>query len=427
MDVRTGDRSSSGAWRWPALAMFTVGYGANQFVPLLAVYRRTLALSDAQATAIFGVYAVGLIPGLLLAGPISDRHGRRPLMIGFAALSLLATGVLITGRWGIAGLYAGRLLTGVVSGGAFSVGTAWVKELSGDAGAGAGARRAALALTAGFAIGPLVAGLLGQWAPQPELLPYLLHLGLAALALLLVIRAPETVVPGSNVPNSNGPRSNGPRSNSGAPRYVPQSANSRRFRWAVVPLGPWVFGSVTVVFTTLPAHAAGPVGGLTIAFPGALAAIALAAGISVQPLGRRLHDASISRGSAGAQVGALGLVTGGCVLAATATAVPGVAVTIGAALLLGAGYGLCLISGLREVEQLAAPGELGALVAIFYSLAYAGLAIPYLLALVAPVIGYPVALLLTALAAALTLLLLAVQGRRYPLVVPDGCPDRLIR
>ncbi|MGI8718453.1 MAG: hypothetical protein ACR2JN_11555, partial [Lapillicoccus sp.] len=53
-------------------------------------------------------------------------------------------------------------------------------------------------------------------------------------------------------------------------------------------------------------------------------------------------------------------------------------------------------------------------VALFYSLAYAGLAIPYLLALVAPYLGYPTALLLAALAAALTLILIAVQGRRHP-------------
>lgn len=40
--------------------MFPTGYGANQFVPLLAVYRSTLA----DATAVFGVYALGLIHGL---------------------------------------------------------------------------------------------------------------------------------------------------------------------------------------------------------------------------------------------------------------------------------------------------------------------------------------------------------------------------
>ena len=396
---------NTGAWRWPALVMFAVGYGANQFVPLLAVYRRTLGLSDAQATAIFGVYALGLIPGLLLAGPASDRYGRRPLMIGFAGLSLLATAVLITGRWGTPGLYAGRLLTGVVSGAVFSIGTAWVKELSDDAPPGAGARRGALALTAGFAVGPLIAGLLAQWAPEPELLPYLLHLLLATAALVLLPRAPETVPVG--VTRRPAPR-----------RGLVLSARSRRFSRVVVPLGPWVFGSVTLVFTTLPAHAAGPVWGLTVAFPGALAALALGAGIAVQPLGRRLQDTSVARGTADAAASGLALVTGGCLAAAAATAHPGVAAATGAAVLLGAGYGLCILSGLREVERLAPAGELGSLVAIFYSLAYAGLAIPYLLALAAPHLGYPTALLLAALAAALTLLLLGVQGRRHP--TPTG-------
>jgi len=389
------------AWYRPALVMFAVGYGANQFVPLLAVYRSRLALSDAQATAIFGVYALGLIPGLLLAGPASDRYGRRPLLLGFGALSLVATGVLITGQWGSAGLYAGRLLTGVVSGGAFSVGTAWVKELSRDAPPGAGARRGALALTAGFAAGPLIAGPLAQWAPGPELLPYLLHLLLAAAALALLPRAPETV------PSRAG-RGRDPR------RLLVSSVRTRRFTRVVVPLGPWVFGSVTLVFTTLPAHATGPVGGLTVAFPGVLAALALGAGIAVQPLGRRLQNASMARGTADAAATALALVTAGCLAAAAAAAHPGLAAATGAALLLGAGYGMCIFCGLREVEHLAPAHELGSLVAVFYSLAYAGLAIPYLLALAGPHLGYPGALLLLALAAALTTLLLAVQGRRHP-------------
>ena len=406
-------RPTLAAWYRPALVMFAVGYGANQFVPLLAVYRTTLGLSDAQATAIFGVYALGLIPGLLLAGPASDRYGRRPLMLGFAALSLVATGVLITGQWGPAGLYAGRLLTGVVSGGAFSVGTAWVKELSLDAPPGAGARRGALALTAGFAAGPLVAGPLAQWAPDPELLPYLLHLLLAAAALALLPRAPETV-PAHTSSHRDQARDRG---------LLASSARTRRFTRVVVPLGPWVFGSVTLVFTTLPAHATGPVGGLTVAFPGVLAALALGAGIAVQPLGRRLQNTSTVRGNADAAATALALVTAGCLAAAAAAAHPGLAAATGAALLLGAGYGMAIICGLREVEHLAPAHELGSLVAIFYSLAYSGLAIPYLLALIGPHLGYPAALLLLALTAALTTLLLTVQGRRHPPAGTRGTPS----
>lgn len=390
----------AGAWRWPALAMFAVGYGANQFVPLLVAYRTTLGLSDAAATAVFGVYALGLIPGLVAGGRASDAHGRRRLMIIFAALSLIATAVLITGQWGVAGLYAGRFLTGVVSGTVFSIGTAWIKELSGDAGPAAGARRAALALTAGFGAGPLAAGVLAQWAPAPLLVPYLVHLMLAALALVLLPRAPET----RPARHRTAPRA----------RLVPASATSARFRAVVLPMAPWVFGSVTLVFTTLPAHALPPGVGLNLVFPGALAALSLVAGAAVQPWGRALHTRLNGAGGAGAGAVGLAVITTGCLAAALATARPGLLAAAVAALLLGAGYGVCMIIGLTEVETLAAPEELGAVVAVYYSLTYTGLAAPYLLALAAPPLGYPVALVGLAAAAALTLAAVLINGRHRP-------------
>jgi MFS family permease len=56
---------------------------------------------------------------------------------------------------GIGWLFAGRLVAGAASGAAFSSGAAWIKELSGT---GSGARRVTVAMTAGFGLGPLLAG-----------------------------------------------------------------------------------------------------------------------------------------------------------------------------------------------------------------------------------------------------------------------------
>ncbi len=171
-------------------------------------------------------------------------------MIAFAALSLLATAVLAGGQWGLGWLYAGRLLTGVVSGTVFTIGTAWVKELSDGSDPGVGARRASVALTAGFGVGPLVAGLLAQWAPGPVMLPYLVHLLLTVLALALLPRAPETRTQArTREPGTRAP-------------LLPNSARTTRFRSITMPLAPWVFGSVTVAFITLPAHGIGTVAGL---------------------------------------------------------------------------------------------------------------------------------------------------------------------
>ena len=83
-------------------------------------------------------------------------------------------------------------------------------------------------------------------------------------------------------------------------------------------------------------------------------------------------------------------------------------------MLLGAGYGLCLSTGLREVEEIAAPDELGAVVSIYYSLAYTGLLVPYLLTFLAPRVGYPWALTIAAGAAALSMLLVLTGRTRFP-------------
>src|SRR6476469_1140414 len=52
------------------LGLFTVALGTNVPTPLLLIYRRTLDLSAADLTAIFGCYAIGLIAALTLAVPV---------------------------------------------------------------------------------------------------------------------------------------------------------------------------------------------------------------------------------------------------------------------------------------------------------------------------------------------------------------------
>ena len=50
-----------------------------------------------------------------------------------------------------------------------------------------------VALTAGFAAGPLLSGAIVQWLPSPQTTSYLVHIALVALTLPLVFRAREAV------------------------------------------------------------------------------------------------------------------------------------------------------------------------------------------------------------------------------------------
>src|SRR3954470_18504691 len=223
---------TDGAWWRAGLAVAAVGWGAQQFAPLLLMYQARLHLSATIIQATFGCYIVGLIPGLLLGGPVSDRYGRRRMLVAALAVSAAATALLILGGGGVGWLFAGRLLAGVASGAAFGSGAVWIKELSAT---GHGPRRLTVAMSAGFGLGPLVAGVLAQWAPARTVLPYLPHLLLTLAALPLVRRTPETRAP-----------------DGGDVRLSIPEVSSRRFRTVVAPLAPWVFCTVAVGIAYLP-------------------------------------------------------------------------------------------------------------------------------------------------------------------------------
>ena len=55
-------------WKRAVFALFAVAAGTNVPTPLLLVYQERLGLSAEVLTALFGCYAAGLVPALLLAG-----------------------------------------------------------------------------------------------------------------------------------------------------------------------------------------------------------------------------------------------------------------------------------------------------------------------------------------------------------------------
>ena len=73
--------------------MFAVAWGGNEFTPLLVMYREVSHFSTVTVDVLLGAYVVGIIPALLAGGPLSDRYGRRPLMLPAAPLSLLGSQV----------------------------------------------------------------------------------------------------------------------------------------------------------------------------------------------------------------------------------------------------------------------------------------------------------------------------------------------
>ncbi|MEW2349061.1 MFS transporter [Streptomyces sp. NPDC006684] len=176
-----------------AAAVFAVGMaGTTLPTPLYGLYREQLGFGQLMVTIVFAVYAVGVIAVLLLAGNWSDLAGRRAAVwwgLGLSAASALC----FVFEGGLPALFAGRLLSGFSAGLFSGAATAYVLDLAPKR----HAARASLAATAanmgGLGCGPLVAGILAEYARWPLRLPYLVHLGLVVLAALALLTLPEPV------------------------------------------------------------------------------------------------------------------------------------------------------------------------------------------------------------------------------------------
>src|SRR5262245_59109527 len=105
--------------RWPffavAAALFILLAGANLPTPLYTVYRQQFGFSTVVLTLVFAVYAVVLIPSLLVFGQLSDSLGRRKVIVAGLCAAGLAMALFAAAR-GTGWLFAARGVQGIALG-----------------------------------------------------------------------------------------------------------------------------------------------------------------------------------------------------------------------------------------------------------------------------------------------------------------------
>ncbi|MFJ9824338.1 MFS transporter [Streptomyces sp. NPDC101160] len=166
--------------------------GTTLPTPLYPLYQEKFGFSELTVTVVYAVYAFAVIGVLVLVGNVSDIIGRRPTLrfgLGFAAASAVCFLLADSLGW----LYAGRLLSGLSAGLFTGAATAYVMELAPPGGGSRATLVATAANMGGLGCGPLLAGLLAEYAPEPLLLPFAVHLGLVAASAVVLQWLPETV------------------------------------------------------------------------------------------------------------------------------------------------------------------------------------------------------------------------------------------
>ena len=219
-------------------ALLSAGWATNHFAALVPVLEDFAHISRPGLDAAFGLYALGLLPSLLLGGGVSDRVGRRPVVL--AGLALACAGNLVMLIWPtLVGVVIGRLVIGLGVGMVASAGTAWAA----DQDAAKGAARAGVVLTGGFAIGPVVTALLTTARPgRPGIVAaYAIPVLLTASCVALIVPRTDTETEDAAVHDDE-------------VRGTP-FVDGRRIGPALIaalPMGLWVFAcviSAVMVFT----------------------------------------------------------------------------------------------------------------------------------------------------------------------------------
>jgi MFS family permease len=394
---------------WAVAAGFTALMAfATVTAPLWPLYQQRDHFGATTVTVAFATMVVGTALGFTLFGHLSDRFGRRPMVISALLVGVAGAGVMAASP-ALVALIAGRLLTGLAVSLMASTATAYLSELHlrADPTAAASPRPGLVATTAnlgGLAAGPLLGGVLAQWAPVPLRTSFLILAGAMAVLAASVAFAPETV-------------------------DLPAHANRRPERFALRPGARASFAGASAVgfFALALLGLFSSLGGIIVrtqihttstAVVGLMPFAAFAASAVAQTALERLSHTRLL--AAGAVLFPMGLA-----LITLSLYRPSLWLLLVAAGLAGGGAGALFKGGVSETVRSAEPASRAGVLANFFVIAYLGMGLPSIaLSLVIPhtglrpsLIGYASILAI----GAVTAVVAAVRTQRRP--VPGPSPS----
>jgi len=317
---------------WIVVAIFIL---SNSATPLYVHWQAGIGFSSAMLTAIFAAYILGLLLTLLVAGQLSDRFGRRPVLLPGLAAAIIAC-LLFAVAQSVVVLLIARFLSGMAVGAAVSAGMASIVDLGGPERRRQASLLASVSMVLGAGLGPLLAGSLALALSEPIIPIFVAELVILASALLIALILPLQ----KGTPSVDGTWKLKLPS-------VPQP-NRQHLAFGIAIFGPGITAT-SFVLSLGPSLLSRLIGVTSPLIAGAMACAMFLTATGVQFLARSFSVRTIFLLGAGATVLAMAGI-------GIAVAISSTVALIVAALLAGSGQGLGQLGGLTLIG-LHVPGE----------------------------------------------------------------------
>jgi len=163
-------------------AVTALGFCAlHMGVPALPLLVTAFNDSPARVQLVLTLYLAGIAGGQLVYGPLSDRFGRRPVLI--AGLVVFLVGTLLCGlAWSLAALIFGRVLEAVGACAGIVLGRAIIRDVYEREAATRGLAIVMMAMSLAPAISPAIGAYLAEWIDWRAIFAVLGILGGVVLA-----------------------------------------------------------------------------------------------------------------------------------------------------------------------------------------------------------------------------------------------------
>jgi MFS family permease len=323
--------------------------GANLATPLYSVYAKRFGFSSLVLTAVFATYAFVLVPSLILFGRLSDRFGRRPIILaglGVAGSALLLFVFAGSPAW----LFGARALQGLAVGMISGAAAAALVEHDPDRDRRRAALFAGLAQAGGSALGPLVAGALAQWAPSPLRLSFLVGLAATVAAGALTLTLHEATDGEPEPWRIQRPR-------------VPKEIRGQFARVSLTAAVVWA--AVALYLSIVPSYVGQLLGTHNLALLAMVSAVALVSSFLTQIVSLRRRPSPQLSQAFGLAVLAAGLIA--LVIAAPLRSLP---LLLVGAFMAGVGHGVAFLNAQEELNDLAPDERRGEVTAAFIGCIY---------------------------------------------------------